>query len=93
MGKYQVVASEKAKSDLSEVARSGNKQMMRKIEKLIKELAEHPTTGTGKPELLKGTTGAIWSRRIDKKNRLVYTIQDEKVVVLILAALGHYHDK
>ncbi len=42
MGKYQVVASEKAKSDLSEVARSGNKPMMRKIEKLIKELAEHP---------------------------------------------------
>ena len=92
MGKYQVVASDKAKADLSEVARSGNKPMMRKIEKLIKELAEHPTTGTGKPELLKGTNG-VWSRRIDKKNRLVYTIQDEKVVVLILAALGHYHDK
>lgn len=92
MGKYQVVASEKAKSDLNEVARSGNKPMMRKIEKLIKELAEHPTTGTGKPELLKGTTG-IWSRRIDKKNRLVYAIQDEEVVVLILAALGHYDDK
>ncbi len=92
MGKYQVVASEKAKSDLSEVARSGNKPMMRKIEKLIKELAEHPTTGTGKPKLLKGTTG-IWSRRIDKKNRLIYTIQDEEIIVLILAALGHYDDK
>ena len=92
MGKYQVVASDKAKADLSEVARSGNKPMMRKIEKLIKELAEHPTTGTGKPELLKGTNG-VWSRRNDKKNRLLYTIQDEEIIVLILAALGHYDDK
>ncbi len=92
MGKYQVVASEKAKSDLNEVARSGNKPMMRKIEKLIKELAEHSTTRTGKPELLKGTTG-IRSRRIDKKNRLIYTIQDEEIIVLILAAIGHYNDK
>lgn len=92
MGKYQVVASEKAKSDLNEVTRSGNKPMMRKIEKLIKELAEHPTTRTGKPELLKDTSG-IWSRRIDKKNRLIYTIQDEEIIVLILAAIGHYNDK
>ncbi len=92
MGKYQVVASDKAKADLSEVARSGNKPMMRKIEKLVKELAEHPTTGTGKPELLKGANG-VWSRRIDKKNRLLYTIQDEEIIVLILTALGHYDDK
>lgn len=92
MGKYQVVATEKARADLNEVARSGNKQMMRKIEKLIKELEEHPTIGTGKPELLKGKTG-IWSRRIDKKNRLIYTIKDAEIVVLILAAIGHYNDK
>ena len=50
MGKYKIVSSSKAKSDLKEIHRSGNKQIMRKLEKLLIELSEHPTTGTGKPE-------------------------------------------
>ena len=74
------------------IYKSGNKGAIKKIESLLSELEEHPTTGTGKPEQLKGVEG-IWSRRIDKKNRLLYTIKEEKILVLVLSALGHYNDK
>ena len=60
---------------------------------MIEELKEHPKTGTGKPEQLKGDRAGQWSRRITKKHRLIYTIQDTEVIVLVLNAYGHYDDK
>lgn len=96
MGKYSVRISPIAERELKAVHKSGDKGSIKKIEKLIEklidELSEHPKTGTGKPEQLKGVEN-IWSRRIDKKNRLLYTIKEEIVVVLVLSVLGHYDDK
>ncbi|MBR6196341.1 MAG: Txe/YoeB family addiction module toxin [Bacteroidaceae bacterium] len=59
----------------------------------LEELREHPKTGTGHPEPLKGKPEGRWSRQITKKHRLVYRIFDEEVVVLVLTAYGHYDDK
>ena len=59
----------------------------------LNELAEHPTTGTGHPEPLRGSPEGRWSRRISKKHRLVYRIFDSEVLVLVLSAYGHYDDK
>ena len=61
--------------------------------KLIAELYQHPRTGTGKPEQLKGEPKGRWSRRITKKHRLVYEIRDTEVIVLVLTAYGHYENK
>jgi toxin YoeB len=54
---------------------------------------QHPTTGTGHPEPLKGKPEGRWSRRITDKHRLVYRIYEDTVVVLVLSAYGHYGDK
>ncbi|MDD7723151.1 MAG: type II toxin-antitoxin system YoeB family toxin [bacterium] len=62
------------------------------FESLIPELREHPYTGTGHPHQLCYLNG-IWSRKLDKKNRLLYTINDTTVVVFIVSAMGHYDDK
>ena len=61
------------------------------IKELLK-LREHPYTGTGHPHQLCYLNG-IWSRKLDKKNRLLYTINDATVVVFIVSAMGHYDDK
>ena len=58
-----------------------------------RELYEYPLTGTGKPELLSGDRSGQWSRRISKKHRLVYEIQEANVIVLVLTAFGHYGNK
>jgi Txe/YoeB family toxin of toxin-antitoxin system len=49
-------------------------------------------SGTGKPKPLSyGKTGQ-WSRRITAKHRLVYSVDDEKITVLMITASGHYDD-
>ncbi|MFN3803047.1 Txe/YoeB family addiction module toxin [Belliella pelovolcani] len=66
--------------------------MLLKIDKLFDELRVNPKTGTGKPEKLKHYKKTTWSRRINSKHRLIYRIEENKVVVLVLAAWGHYDD-
>ena len=64
-----------------------------KMSNLLLEPMEHPTTGTGHPEPLKGEPQGRWSRRITKKHRLMYRIYNDEVLVLILSSYGHYEDK
>ena len=70
--------------------KAGQKAALQKLEKLLLELAEHPRTGTGQVEALRGNLAGFWSRRIDKYNRLVYMIEEEIVTVVIVSAKGHY---
>ena len=88
---YKVEFSEEAVTGTALLKKS-SAPAYKKLAKLIVELQEHPTIGTGKPELLKGLNG-VWSRRIDKKNRLRYTIDHETVLVFVVSVLGHYEDK
>lgn len=67
-------------------------QAYKKFESLIPELQEHPYTGTGHPHQLRHVNG-IWSRKLGKKNRLRYMVNDTTVIVFIVSAMGHYDDK
>jgi toxin YoeB len=71
------------------ILKKSNPATVSKIETLLQELAEHPTTGTGKPERLKHNFSGCWSRRITQKHRLIYSIDDEVVTVFVLAVDGH----
>lgn len=82
-----------AKEDLDWWKKNGSDAAKRKIKQLLAELEEHPRTGTGKPEQLAGCNASIWSRRINKKDRLIYKIMDRIVVVYVLSMRGHYSDK
>ena len=53
MGNYKIIIKETAVKDFLKHKKSGNKQNLVKISKIIEELREHPFTGIGKPELLK----------------------------------------
>lgn len=90
---YTLELTDEAISDIAKHRKVGDKKVLIKIDKLLDELREHPTEGTGKPEKLKHYEVATWSRRITTKHRLVYRIENEKVIVLVLAFWGHYGDK
>ncbi len=93
MGKYFVNISNDTREHLKKIKKSGNNALVKKVEKIFVELSNHPTTGSGQPEQLKFTKD-IWSRRLDKKNRLRYTIHNQDVpTVFVLSAIGHYDDK
>jgi toxin YoeB len=59
-----------------------------KILELCESICLEPTIGIGKPEPLKHELSGCWSRRIDKKHRLVYRFDGH--TVYILQARHHY---
>lgn len=93
MGKFRVIVSDQAKKDLLQIQRSGDKASIKKVEQIISELYIHPETGTGKPERLKFDLTGYWSRRINRKDRLIYFIENDIITVTVVSALGHYSDR
>lgn len=89
---YQLIFSPQAREDLSRLKKD-EPQAFKKASKLLGELVEHPFTGSGKPEVLKGNRSGQWSRRISQKHRLVYEVTENVIQVYILSAYGHYGDK
>lgn len=90
MGKFRLEIKKVAKKDIAKHYKSGSKTSIKKLEIILKELANTPYQGTGKPEALKHQLTGYWSRRINKKDRLIYKVHEEKVTVIILSAIGHY---
>ncbi len=89
---YRIDFTRSAVKDIAKIEKSDLKSF-RKLEKLIKELKLHPRTGTGMPEQLKHQSGEIWSRRLNKKDRLVYEIFEQEITITVVQSLGHYSDK
>ncbi len=87
---FKINLKKKAEDDLKQWRRSGATKSIKKIQTMLQELEEHPRTGTGRPELLSQDQAGLWSRRIDKKNRLIYSIHDDVVEVYVISLLGHY---
>ncbi len=90
---YSLHITVQAINDIAFLKKKGGKAVTNKIEILLLELIEHPQSGTGQVEQLKGDKQGLWSRRIDKKNRIIYTIDDEILTVEVIAAKGHYDNK
>ena len=86
---YAIEFTKDAQQDLIALHKHSPKSISKLI-KLIDELKEHPRSGTGQVEQLKGYKNETWSRRISKEHRLVYEIHDEEILVLVVASYGHY---
>ena len=86
---FTIVFSEDARKDLKELNKHSPASVA-KLAKLLEEVRNHPRTGTGQIEQLKGYNGSVYSRRITKEHRLVYRVIDETVEVLVISAFGHY---
>lgn len=55
---------------------------LKRINKLIKDIARHPFDGLGKPEPLKHKYRGFWSRRIDGEHRLIYRVKEEEIQIV-----------
>ena len=64
-----------------------DRKTLNRINRLLQSIErDGAMNGEGKPERLK--YGAGYSRRIDEANRLVYDIEDNRII--IKACRGHY---
>jgi toxin YoeB len=59
-----------------------DRRIVKRINELIREIIRHPFDGKGKPEALKFDLAGFWSRRINHEHRIVYKVDDNKIVIL-----------
>ena len=70
---------------------SQDKKTLKKINELIKDIERNGAlNGIGKPEKLTNNLNGLYSRRINDKDRLVYKLESDFIV--ILQCKGHYND-
>lgn len=67
---------------------ASDRKVAARVLRLIEQARRHPFEGIGKPEPLKHIGDDVWSRRITKRDRLVYRVTDRTIDVL--QARYHY---
>ena len=67
---------------------SHDRKIMSRINRLLANILRDPFNGFGKPEALKHEYQGFWSRRIDGEHRLVYAVEEKRIV--IIACRFHY---
>jgi toxin YoeB len=65
-----------------------DKQLVKRIRTLLKDMIRNPVEGIGKPEKLRFDLSGCWSRRINDEHRLVYKI--EKDTIIVISCRYHY---
>ena len=65
-----------------------DKQLLRKINALVRDIQRDPFAGIGKPEPLKHALSGYWSRRINDEHRIVYKVEND---ALLIAQLRHHY--
>lgn len=86
---YKINIIDNANKDLNWF-RKNDKISYIKVFDLTREIMLEPRFGTGKPERLKYFSQEVYSRRINHKDRLIYTIYEGEKEVDISSCRGHY---
>jgi toxin YoeB len=86
---YKVNILKKAQADLDWFRRNDKNSYIKSFD-LVRELISMPRKGTGRPERLKYFEKEVYSRRVNHKDRLVYTIYEEFKEIDITSFRGHY---
>ena len=88
---YKISFSDNAFEQLEKMKR-GDKNSYNKCFELILAVMTNPRYGIAKPEQLKHQEMEIWSRRVNEKDRMIYTIYEDMEYVFVNSFLGHYDD-
>lgn len=65
-----------------------DRDLLARLNTLIRECSRTPFSGIGKPEPLRGQLAGWWSRRITKEHRLVYRMHED---TLLIAQCRHHY--
>lgn len=91
MGKFRLEIEKEAQVDFAKIMKAGDKASIKRVERILLELTEHPKVGIVNPEALKHALSGFWSRRINSKDRVIYQIFEEPdFLVVVISAFGHY---
>ena len=68
-----------------------DKKTLKRINRLLQDIARNGYNVTGKPEPLKHDLQGYWSVQIDEKNRIVFRIEAGNLEIMQCGS--HYRDK
>jgi toxin YoeB len=85
---YEIQLDKNAQKQIDKLVK--NQKLLAKILLIFEELEVDPYSKTHKFERLKYNLSGFCSKRIDQKNRIVYQVIDEKVLVFVVSVIGHY---
>ncbi len=83
----EILLTPTAKEDL-EYWQIQNPKMVAKIDTLIAAILLNPEKGIGKSEKLKYELSGYWSRRINHRDRIIYQVFEN--VIVVLQVRDHY---
>ena len=84
---FQIIFEKKAEKQLEKL-RNSNKKLLKKILQIIDNIEVVPYSSYFKFERLKHDLSGFCSKRVDDKNRVLYFVNDGKIVVVIISVLG-----
>jgi toxin YoeB len=90
---YRIILTKQAQKDYRFWVSIGNLGIIKKITEILEDIAAHPCTGIGKPELLKFDLSGKWSRRINTEHRIIYSVNNEMIEIYVLSMKHHYLKK
>ena len=86
---YKILILDKADKDLAWFRKNDRKSYLKCFD-LVRALIEQPRQGIGKPERLKYFEKEVWSRRVNHKDRMIYTIYENNKEIDISSFKVHY---
>ena len=86
---YKINILAQAEQDLAWFRKHDKKHYIKCFD-LVRDAAQEPRKGIGKPERLKYYAQEVYSRRVNRKDRMVYIIDEEKKEIDISSFRGHY---
>lgn len=88
MSKYRIVLIKSAEKDKNKIKEKP--ALKNNVERLLGVLRENPYQNPPSYEKLSGQYKEFYSRRINQQHRLVYKVDEDKKVVIILSMWSHY---
>ena len=86
---YKINILPNAEKDLDWFRNKSKKDYLKCFD-LVRATAIEPRSGIGKPERLKYFYKEVYSRRVNHKDRMIYTIDEKEHVIDISSFKGHY---
>ena len=90
---YTLIFSNVALKDLAFHDKAGNRTTTKRIDRILKELETTPFIGIGNPHELGYNFAGRWSRHLNKKDVIIYDVDETQKIVQIYSARYHYLDR
>ena len=84
----EIILSAKALEHIDFWKKTNKTAIQKRISELKDAIVNDPYRGIGKPEALKHQLSGKWSRRIDRENSFVYSVENNTLTIYSLK--GHY---